>query len=68
MRRVIWDKTKHIRIYLENHPEVFTQKFCEELADRLLNANTIRKTIKQEFPEWLRRNINDFYVIPENEI
>ena len=57
-----------IRIHLEKHPEVFTQEFCEYLADRFLNVNTIRKTIKEEYPEWVKKNINDFYVIPEEDL
>ena len=67
MKKAKLDKTKRIRIYLENHPEVFTQELCQELADRFLNVNTIRKTIKQEFPRWLKKNRNNFYVIADNE-
>ena len=57
-----------IRIYLESHPEVFTQELCQELADRFLNVNTIRKTIKQEYPMWLKKKRNNFYVIADNEL
>jgi len=57
-----------IRIYLESHPEVFTQELCQELADRLLNVNTIRKTIKQEYPMWLKKNMNNFYILPDTEL
>lgn len=68
MKKAKLDKTKRIRIYLEKHPEVFTEEFCEYLADRFLNVNTIRKTIKEEYPQWVKKNINDFYVIPEEEL
>ena len=57
-----------IRIYLEKHPEVFTQEFCEYLAESFLNLNIIRKTIKEVYPEWVRNNINDFYLLPEEEL
>ena len=57
-----------IRIYLESHPEVFTQELCQELADRFLNVNTIRKTIMQEYPMWLKKKRNNFYVIADNEL
>ena len=68
MRKSRLNKDMRIRIYLEKHPEVFTQELCQELADRFLNVNIIRKTIKQKYPMWLRKNINDFYVIPDNEL
>ncbi len=61
------DKFMKIKLHLDNHPEVFTEDFCGELADRFLNVNTIRKTIKQEFPIWLKKNRNNFYVIADNE-
>ena len=56
-----WDEG--IRLYLEHHPEVFSNEFMEELADRFLNCNTIRKTIKDIYKIIL---VND--IIPNLDI
>ena len=50
-------KNERIRIYLEHHPEVFTDDFMEELADRFLNCNTIRNTFKTIYPAILTNDI-----------
>ena len=37
-----FDKLEKIRIYMEYHPEVFTEDLMEYLADTYLNYNTVR--------------------------
>ena len=53
-----------IRIYLEYHQEVFNPEFMELLADRYLNYLTVRKKIKEMWPQLCRENINNFTIIP----
>ena len=60
------DDMEKIRIYLEYHPEVFTEDFMELLADRYLNYLTVRKRIKEMWPELCRQNINNFNIIPND--
>jgi len=55
-----------IRIYLEYHPEVFTEELMELLAKRYLNYLTVRKKIKTMWPELCRKNINKFNIIPND--
>lgn len=56
-----------IRLYLEHHPEVFTDEFMEELADRFLNCNTIRQTFKAIYPAILANDIlPNADIIPSN--
>ena len=59
-----FDEMEKIRIYLEYHPEVFTEEFMELLANRYLNYLTVRKKIKQMWKELCRKNINNFSIIP----
>ena len=61
-----FDEMEKIRIYLEYHPEVFTEDFMELLADRYLNYLTVRKRIKEMWPELCRHNINNFNIIPND--
>ena len=61
-----FDEMEKIRIYLEYHPEVFTKDFMELLADRYLNYLTVRKRIKEMWPELCRQNINNFNIIPND--
>ena len=61
-----FDEMEKIRIYLEYHPEVFTEDFMELLADRYLNYLTVRKRIKEMWPELCRQNINNFNIIPND--
>ena len=42
-----FDEMEKMRIYLEYHPEVFTEDFMVLLADRYLNYLTVRKRIKE---------------------
>lgn len=58
------NEMEKIRIYLEYHPEVFTPKFMELLADRYLNYLTVRKKIKEMWPQLCRENIDNFTIIP----
>ena len=59
-----FDEMEKMRIYLEYHPEVFTEDFMELLADRYLNYLTVRKRIKEMWPELCRKNKNNFNIIP----
>jgi hypothetical protein len=61
-----FDEMEKIRIYLEYHPEVFTEEFMELLAKRYLNYLTVRKRIKEMWPELCRKNINKISIIPNN--
>jgi hypothetical protein len=61
-----FDKLEKIRIYLEYHPEVFTEDFMELLADRYLNYLTVRKKIKELWPILCRENIDNFNIIPSD--
>ena len=61
-----FDEMEKIRIYLEYHPEVFTEEFMELLAKRYLNYLTVRKRIKEMWPELCRENINKISIIPNN--
>ena len=61
-----FDEMEKIRIYLEYHPEVFTEDFMELLVDRYLNYLTVRKRIKEMWPELCRQNINNFNIIPND--
>lgn len=61
-----FDEMEKIRIYLEYHPEVFTEEFMQLLANRYLNYLTVRKKIKEMWPELCRKNINKFNIIPND--
>ena len=61
-----FDEMEKIRIYLEYHPEVFTEEFMQLLANRYLNYLTVRKRIKEMWPELCRENINKISIIPNN--
>ena len=55
-----------IRVYLEYHPEVFTDELMEYLADTYLNYNTVRNAIKEQYPRIVREMIenNEIDIIP----
>ena len=62
-----FNELEKIRIYLEYHPEVFTNDFMEELADRFLNYNNVRKKIKELYPMIARADIADnINLIPDD--
>jgi replicative superfamily II helicase len=61
-----FDEMEKIRIYLEYHPEVFTEEFMELLANRYLNYLTVRKRIKEMWPELCRKKINKINIIPND--
>ena len=61
-----FDEMEKIRIYLEYHPEVFTEEFMQLLANRYLNYLTVRKRIKEMWPELCRKSINKISIIPNN--
>lgn len=62
-----FNELEKIRIYLEYHPEVFTEEFMAELADRFLNYYNVRKKIKELYPMILREDIKDnINIIPNN--
>ena len=66
MKTAKLDKFMKIKQHLDNHPEGFTEDFCEELADRFLNVNTIRKTINDEYSKYIVDNKDNFYLVPEH--
>ena len=61
-----FDEMEKIRIYLEYHPEVFTEELMELLAKRYLNYLTVRKKIKEMWPELCRKNKDNFNIIPND--
>ena len=61
-----FDDLEKIRIYLEYHPEVLTEEFMEQLADRYLNYLTVRKTIKNMWPILCQENKDNFNIIPSD--
>lgn len=61
-----FDEMEKMRIYLEYHPEVFTEEFMELLANRYLNYLTVRKKIKEMWPELCRKNKDNFTLIPND--
>ena len=62
-----FNELEKIRIYLEYHPEVFTNDVMEELADRFLNYNNVRKKIKELYPMIVRADIADnINLIPDD--
>ena len=61
-----FDEMEKIRIYLEYHPEVFTDEFMELLADRFLNYYTVRKKIKEMWPQLCYENRDNINIIPSD--
>ncbi len=62
-----FNELEKMRIYLEYHPEVFTDDFMEELSDKFLNYYTVRKKIKELFPRIIRVDIvNNIDLIPND--
>ena len=62
-----FNELEKIRIWLEYHPEVFTEEFMAKLADRFLNYYNVRKKIKELYPMILREDIKDnINIIPNN--
>ena len=61
-----FDEMEKMRIYLEYHPEVFTEEFMQLLANRYLNYLTVRKRIKEMWPELCRMNKDNFNIIPND--
>ena len=61
-----FDEIDKMRIYLEYHPEVFTEEFMEELANKYLNYLTVRKKIKEMWLILCIENINNIEILPNN--
>ena len=61
-----FNELEKIRVYLELHPEVFTEEFMEELADRFLNYNNVRKKIKELYPRILKADLDVINIIPSD--
>ena len=59
-----YDEWEKIRIYLEYHPEVFTEELMQQLAERYLNYLTVRKKIKEMWPILCQENIDNINIIP----
>ena len=59
-----FDDLEKIRIYLEYHPEVFTEELMQQLAERYLNYLTVRKKIKEMWPILCQENIDNINIIP----
>ena len=61
------DEVEKIRLYLDLHPEVFTEEFMEEIAQKFLNYHTVRKYIKDNWYEITAELIDDITIIPKDE-
>ena len=61
-----FDDLEKVRIYLEYHPEVLTEEFMQQLAERYLNYLTVRKTIKNMWPILCQENKDNFNIIPSD--
>jgi hypothetical protein len=61
-----FNELERIRVYLEIHPEVFTEEFMEELAERFLNYNNVRKKIKELYPRILKADLDVVNIIPSD--
>jgi hypothetical protein len=56
-----------IRLYLDMHPEVFTEEFMEEVSRKFLNYNTVRKYIKDNWYKITEELIDNITIIPKDE-
>jgi hypothetical protein len=63
-----FDELEKIRIYMEYHPEVFTEDLMEYLADTYLNYNTVRNRIKALYPSIVSDLVKNkqIHVIPDD--
>lgn len=63
-----FDELEKIRIYMEYHPEVFTEDLMEYLTDSYLNYNTVRNRIKTLYPSIVSDLVKNkqIHVIPDN--
>lgn len=61
-----FDEIEKIRVYLEYHPEVLTKELMEKVADRFLNYLTVRKKIKEMWPDLCRQNMKLIDIIPND--
>lgn len=61
-------RTEKIRLYLNDHPEVLTEKLMAWVASYFLNYGYIRMRIKELYPEIIHKNImnNNFVRIPDH--
>ena len=60
-------EVEKIRLYLDMHPEVFTDEFMEEVSRRFLNYNTVRKYIKDNWYKITEELIDNITIIPKDE-
>jgi hypothetical protein len=56
-----------IRLYLDMHTEVFTEDFMEEVSQKFLNYNTVRKYIKDNWRKITEELIDNITIIPKDE-
>ena len=61
-------RTEKIRLYLNDHPEVLTEKLMAWVASYFMNYGYIRLKIKELYPQIIHENImkDNFVVIPDN--
>lgn len=60
-------KMEKIRLYLDMHPEVFTEEFMEEVSRKFLNYNTVRKFVKDNWCKITEELIDNITIIPKDE-
>ena len=63
-----FNELEKIRIYLEYHPKsIFTDEFMDELTNKFLNYNYVRKKIKELYPKFFEIDIkNNVDEIPDD--
>lgn len=61
-------RTERIRLYMNDHPEVLTEKLMTYVAAFFLNYGYIRLRIKQMYPKIIYENMmnNNFVRIPDH--
>ena len=59
-------RTEKIRLYLNDHPEVLTEKLMAWVASYFLNYGYIRMKIKELYPEIIHENLmkDNFVIVP----
>ncbi len=57
---------ERIRVYMEYHPEIFTDELMEYLSFYFLSYYQVRKTIKKLYPSIIKKMVknNEIDVIP----
>ena len=61
------NEIERINLYLGMHPEVFTEEFMAEIAQKYLNYYNVRKYIKDNWHKITNELIVNITIIPRDE-